>query len=96
MCSLILHIYCDKKNITSNLHIHYTSKENIHRCNMFSSGGSTIAVASLCSVVSIAQKEERKKERQRATKGKKLQSMVSKKKERGFSSILVRRALIGS
>jgi hypothetical protein len=63
---------------------------------MFSSGGSTIAVASLCSVVSIAQKEERKKERQRATKGKKLQSMVSKKKERGFSSILVRRALIGS
>lgn len=52
-----------------------------------SSGGSkiaaTIAIASLCSVVSIVQKKEREKDRQRETKGKNLQSRVSKKKERG-------------
>lgn len=42
-----------------------------------SSFAATIAVASLCLVVSVVQKEERE------TKGKNLQSRVFKKKERG-------------
>lgn len=56
----------------------------------------TIVVASLCWVVSIVQKEEREKDRQRETKGRNfvIEGFQGKGK-RGFSSILVKRGLVG-